>query len=391
MPTRLRGRRNSLERRCQILHPLIFEIQGRMTRMNRILSVTALLCIAAVSASLQRARAGEPIVPGTGEFLKDCCDDFEDPKWSYKYNLPKSSHEQDEQQRGPGGMSNNGLWHEGGKRGTPDVVRRVSTPPGGIEGSTGAILIATKNSGIPGTYSNQQMQDDLLMMFNKRLGRSIPMSWQPSATVRVYLPEWDKWENRNGPSFGMRGDCMGKNPDGSQEAYWPGIFILRNNHKNKEGEIVKAAKLTVRGDRLGRDVRSLDIDEPGWWTLGMSFSEDGQIHYYAHKGVADLTADDHLMSSYPYGERCTTFNNFFFNVANMDNGHTWSTPWVIDDPKIYVIPPAGQQVAQLYRVKKQPQKQQKQQVTKNRSQQQAASGQRSASRQSSASPRQMSQ
>ena len=268
--------------------------------MNRFLPATALLFLAAASASfVERARAGQPIVPGTGEFLKDCCDDFEDPKWSYKTNLPKSSHEQDDKQRSPGGVSNNGLWHEGGKRGTPDVVKRVSTPPGGIEGSIGALMFATKNSGVPGTYSNQQMQDDLLMMFNKRLGRSIPMAWQPSCTVRVYLPEWDKWENRNGPSFGMRGDCMGREPDGTMEAYWPGMFILRNNHKNKEGEMVKAAKLTIRGDKLGRDVRSLDIDEPGWWTLGMSFSEDGQIHYYAHKGVADLTADDHLMSSYP--------------------------------------------------------------------------------------------
>jgi hypothetical protein len=352
--------------------------------MNRFSSAFALLFLGAASASfVQRAQAGLPIVPGTGEFLKDCCDDFEDPKWSYKYNMPKSSHEQDDQQRGPGSVSNNGLWHEGGKRGTPDVVKRVSTPPGGIEGSVGALLIATKNSGVPGTYSNQQMQDDLLMMFNKRLGRSIPMVWRPSATVRVYLPEWEQWEKRNGPSFGMRGDCMGREPDGKMEAYWPGMFILRNNHKNKEGEMVQAAKLTIRGDGLGRDVRSVDIDEPGWWTLGMSFSEDGQVHYYAHKGVADLTADDHLMSSYPYGERCTSFNNFFFNVANIDNGHTWSTPWVIDDPKIYVIPPLGQQVAQLYRVKKQPQKQQKQQVTNNRTQPHGADGQRSASRRSS--------
>ena len=353
--------------------------------MKRLLPATALMCMAAVASFSHRARAGEPIVPGTGEFLKDCCDDFEDPKWSYRYNHPKSSHEQDENQRGPGGVSNNGLWHEGGKRGTPDVVRRVATPPGGIDGSTGALLIATKNSGIPGSYSNQQQQDDLLMMFNKRLGRSIPMAWQPSCTVRVFLPPWEDWENRIGPSFGMRGDCMGRNPDGSEEAFWPGMFILRNKHKDKEGNIVEAAKITVRGDRLGRDVRSLDITEPGWWTFGMSFSEDGQIHYYAHKGVADLTADDHLMSSYPYGERCTSFNNFFFNVANMDNGHTWSTPWVIDDPKVYVISPLGQQVAQLYRIKKQPQRQQpKQQFTKNRSQQQqqqGPNGQRSASRQ----------
>ena len=42
-----------------------------------------------------------------------------------------------------------------------------------------------------------------------------------------------------------------------------------------------------------------------------------------------------------------TFNNFFFNVANWDNGRTWSTQWVIDDPKVFVIPPEGQTVAQL--------------------------------------------
>jgi hypothetical protein len=354
--------------------------------MKRLPFGTALLLLAASSLSyVQRIRAGEPVVPGTGEFLADCCDNFEDPKWSYRYNHPKSSHEQDENQRGPGGISSNGLWHEGGKRGTPDVVRRIATPPGGIEGSTGALLMATKNSGIPGTYSNSQQQDDLLMMFNRRLGRSIPMAWQPNCTVRVYLPPWEDWEKRNGPSFGMRGDCMGRNPDGSQEEYWPGMFLLLNSKKNKDGEKINAAKLTIRGDRLGRDVRSLDIEEPGWWTFGMSFSEDGQVHYFAHKGVEDLTREDHLMSSFPYGERCITFNNFFFNVANWDTGHTWSTPWVIDDPKVYVIPPLGQQVALLYKVKKQPPKQQ---VTKNRSKQpQGSNAPRSASRPTSSASR----
>lgn len=330
--------------------------------MKRTSLATALLySVALVSTFVRPSHAGTPFVPGTGEFLKDCSDDFEDANWSYKYNLPKSSHEQDKMQRSPGGMSNNGLWHEGGKRGTPDVVKRVATPPGGIEGSVGALFMATKNSGVPGSYSNEQMQDDLLMMCNRRLGRAIPMNWQPSCTVRVYVPEWDKWEQRNGASFGMRADCNGRNPDGSEEEYWPGMFLLYQKKKTKDGEMQIGAKLTVRGDRLGHDVRSLDIKEPGWLTLGMSFTADGQIHYYAHQGVADLTADDFLMSSYPYGMKCLNFNNFFFNVANWDNGHTWSTPWVIDDPKIYVIPPDGQVVAQLYRIKKSPQKSQPQQ------------------------------
>jgi hypothetical protein len=328
--------------------------------MKSSLRAAALLFSAAMfTSTVHRATGAEPIVPGTGEFLADCCDNFEDSKWGYKYNHPKSSHEQDDKQRGPGGMSSNGLWHEGGKRGTPDVVRRVETPAGGIEGSTGALMFATKNSGIPGTTSNHQQQDDLLMMFNRRLGRSIPIAWQPNCTVRVYLPAWEDWENRTGPSFGMRADCIGRNPDGSTEEYWPGMFLLFQSSTTR-GIKQDSAKISVRGDRLGHDIRKVDIAEPGWWTLGMSFTSNGQVHYYASQGVDDLTSEDHIMSSFPYSMTCITMNNFFFNVANWDNGRTWSTPWVIDDPKVFVIPPPGQQVANLYRNKKKPQQKQPQ-------------------------------
>ena len=263
-------------------------------------------------------RAGTPFVPGTGEFLDDCSDDFEDPSWTYTLRLPKSSSEQDENSRPPGGFSNNHLWAEGALRGTPDVVKRVPTPPGGIEGSTGALLFATKYSGIPGRPSGKQQQDDLLMKFDRRLGRSIPVSWQPSCTVRVYLPPFDQWEHRNGPSFGMRCDCRGRKPNGKMEPYWPGMFWL---FRKANGKSVPEdyAQLTIRSGTRGNDPQ-LTAKEPGWWTMGMSFTPDGQIHYYASPGVDDLTAEDYLASYFPYGNRCMTFNNFFFNVANWDNG-----------------------------------------------------------------------
>jgi hypothetical protein len=60
--------------------------------------------------------------------------------------------------------------------------------------------------------------------------------------------------------------------------------------------------------------------------------------------------------------KCITFNNFFFNVANWENGRSWSTKWVIDDPKVFVRPPHGVSVASLYKIKKKP-------ATANRSQQ----------------------
>ena len=213
-------------------------------RLHIAACVVAFTAAVACTAQL-RSTAGTPFVPGTGEFLADCCDDFESPNWGYRYNHPKSSHEQDEKQRSPGGLSSNGLWHEGGKRGTPDLVKRVDTPPGGIEGSTGALLFATKNSGIPGRVSNSQQQDDLLMMFDRQLGRSIPIAWQPSCTVRVYLPPFDEWENRTGPQFGMRADCRGRNPDGTVEEYWPGMFFLFRSETNRNIE-KDFAKLTIR-------------------------------------------------------------------------------------------------------------------------------------------------
>jgi hypothetical protein len=296
------------------------------------------------------AIAGTPFVPGTGEFLADCSDNFEDPTWTYTLKLPKSSSEQDENSRPPGGFSNNRLWHEGSLRGTPDVVKRVPTPPGGIEGSTGALLFATKYSGIPGRPSGKQQQDDLLMKFDRKLGRSISMNWQPSCTVRVYLPPFEEWENRSGPSFGMRADCRGRKPDGSMEPYWPGMFWL---FRSANGKSIKEdfVQLTIRSGPRGNDVRSHKVYEPGWWTMGMSFTPDGQIHYYASPGVDELTSEDYLASHFPYGDRCVSFNNFFFNVANFDNGRSLSTRWIIDDPQIFVVPPQGYTVAQLYKTK----------------------------------------
>jgi hypothetical protein len=289
----------------------------------------------------------QPFVPGTGDFLPQCSDDFEDERWSYNPKLPKSSFEQDDNQRAPGGVSNNGLWHEGAKRGTPDVVKRVETPDGGIYGSTGALFLQTKNSGIPGRISNQQQQDDLLMKFDRQLKRSIPVNWQPSCTVRVYLPPFEEWENRTGASFGMRADCRGKIPNGKTAAYWPGMFMLFRSETS--GKIERDyVQISIRSDERGQDIPVVDIDEPGWWTMGLSFTPDGQIHYYASEGVDDLTSDDYLGSSFPYNYKCLCMDNFFFNVANQDNGRTWSTPWVIDDPKIFVIPPQGLELADLY-------------------------------------------
>ena len=298
--------------------------------------------MAALLTLLPRPLAAQVVVPGTGQKVAQVGDDFEDPKWSYIFNLPKSSEENDKQQRLPGGLSRNGRWFEGAKRGQPDVIERVATPEGGLPESQGSLLLRSQQTGVPGQYSGHFQQDDLILDAS-RMGGGISVARSPSCVVRVYLPPWDQWERRFGPSFGIRAGCQayqtkqtGRLFRGSRtslEPYWPGFFVqfVPGDGKDKKDY----AYLTLRAGPQGQDLTGPKITEPGWWTFGMSFSLNGEVHYFCHAGVADLTAADHVMSQSPYGLRCEKFDTLFFNVVSGDNGD-WSTPWIIDDPTLYV-------------------------------------------------------
>jgi hypothetical protein len=285
-------------------------------------------------------------VPGTGQPVTAVGDDFEDPEWSYVFNLPKSSDENDENKRLPGGQSRNGRWFEGAKRGQPDVIKRVPTPEGGLAGSEGALLLVSRQTGVPGRYSHKMQQDDFIVNVSGRLRGSIPVSRSPSIVVRVYLPPWEEWEKRTGPSFGFRAACLthakktkksggflgGSRTTTELETYWPGMFIQFN--KGDGDKRPDSAVIVVRGGRTGHDFMGPKIEETGWWTLGMSFTPDGSVHYFARPGVDDLTASDHVSSQFPYSYRCEHLNAFFFNVCSGDNGN-WSTPWIIDDAALF--------------------------------------------------------
>ena len=286
------------------------------------------------------------LLPGTGSLVKGVGDDFEDENWKWNYNHPKSSEEQDKRMRGPMGRSVNGRWFEGPKRGTPDVVKRIELPAPGLEGSTHGMLIASLHAGIPGRTTYQMQQDDLIYNMQKVTGRGISTADSPSVVTRVYMPPFEQWEKRNGPTFGFRAGCYTHaiitgedHPDKGRfglEEYWPGMFVCFEpaNAKRKTED---SAYLRIRGGRNGGEIRGPKISQNGWWTLGLSFSPDGMVHYFASPGVDELTMDDHITSQYPYGYRTEMVKTFFFNVCTQDDGRTWSTPWVIDDPKVYFV------------------------------------------------------
>lgn len=290
------------------------------------------------------------VVPGSGKKLTNAGDDFEDLSVVFTLNLPKASSNIDKVDRQPAGFSSNNKWFESTYRGTPDVVKWVETPAGGIPGSKGSMLLQTLNSGIPGRISNEFQQDDLIANFATTVGY-LPVSRTPSIVCRVYLPPFEQWERRTGSHFGFRADCqtiINKSSASGRlfrsvstsrkvENYWPGMFIQFNSKADRPQIEKESASILVRSGSRGEDLAGPTITEPGWWTLGMSFTPDGKVHYYAHAGVEPLTAKDHLSSQFPYSYQAMQVNTFFFNIVNMDNARTWSTPFIIDDCEVYAV------------------------------------------------------
>ncbi len=289
------------------------------------------------------------IVPGTGRRVPHVGDDFEDVRWSFRTAGRKSSQENDGRVRFPKGRSRNGRWDEGTKRGHPDKIERVETPAGGLPGSKGALLLQSMHTGIPGKKTNRQQQDDLMA---RTFQTSVSNS--PNYLVRVYLPPFEEWEKRSGSTFGFRVGARATTQDqvvshrygkrirrsfepvmlDQVEAYWPGMFIQFLSKEDSERE-TDAAMLVCRAARTGKEFPGIALT-PGWWTLGLSFTPDGAVHYFAAEGVGRLTANDRISSSYPYNFHADTVTTMFFNICSPDDGKTWSTAWIIDDPEMYV-------------------------------------------------------
>jgi hypothetical protein len=301
--------------------------------------VTVVLAFWRAGQAGQAAR-GQALVPGSGELIEYVGDDFEDPNWSYNFRNPKNSSELDGQKRLPDGSSKNGRLFEGPMRGHPDVLERIETPEGGLPDSQGALSMRSLFTGTPNRPSRKKQQDDLIVNVRARLGRLIPVGHEPNFVVRVFLPPFDEWEDRTGGHFGLRAGLHGNRSqgDGESEEYWPGMFVhfkSQTDRRNKQD----SAYLRIRAGKGGQDFSGPAIEETGWWTFGMSCTPDGQVHYYASPGVDELNPEDHIASQFPYGFRARNFETFFFNVMSDDDGRHWSTTFVIDDPRLYVVKP----------------------------------------------------
>ena len=287
------------------------------------------------------------VVPGTGTRIDYVGDDFEQSDWEFVHNMPKGSFENNERRNGPSGYSKNGRFIEGPERGQPDHMQIIPTPAGGLPHSRNALWVSTLHSGIPGQSTRTVEQDDLIVSCPNRIGTSFRPSESPNCLARIYFPDADRWEKRNGPHFGFRIGCSttaeqereGLFAFGTEmgpEPYWPGIWVHFRHTRDRTGE-AGTAFMTIRSDSRGRDIRIGEMEQFGWWTFGISVTPDGRVHYYASPGVDPLTPADHLTSQLPYGFRAERVTSFFFNFCNLNDGRSWSTPIVLDDPEMYLV------------------------------------------------------
>ncbi len=320
-------------------------------KLNRWLTLVRLTILLGLTLLIGNEINAQALVPGTGTQVPEVGDDFEDPTWEYQLSLPKvfNNGETTVANNLPGGAASNGRWYEGSKRGQPDTMRRVVTPAGGLSGSTTALALRSLQTG-SNRPTFQQQQDDLIASVSNRVGK-IPVSQSPSVVTRVWFPPIDQWERRDGCHFAFRvaietesgpiqsASYRGRNVTSMGES-WPGFFV-NLDYKQPAGATTAAtaprAYLWMKADQRGQQISGPEIKQTGWWTFGISLSPDGQVHYFAKPGIADLTAADHVASSYPHGQSTVQLRNFFFNVCNGDDGRTWSSEFVIDDPSLYVI------------------------------------------------------
>lgn len=306
-------------------------------------SQTLSLSMITVFLFLTPSLKAQVVIPGSGLRVRGFGDNFEAKDWEFTHNFPKSSYNLDKKTREPLGYSSNGLWFESAKRGQPDVVKIIAPPKGGILGSKGALLMRSLSTGIPGRRGRTSNQDDFLFDGD---AAPIPISKSPSVVVRVYFPPFKYWENSTDTSFGFRAALQATATKKKRrlfrlrrvkkkELFYPGMFIQFNSETDAD-QIVDSAFFIIRGDNQGQDVVGPEITQTGWWTLGMSFTPDGKTHYFASPGVDDLTMADHIYSAQYRGLRFENFQTFFFDIVSKDNGRSWSTPWIVDDPWVHV-------------------------------------------------------
>lgn len=265
-----------------------------------------------------------PIVPGTGSLVHRV--DFEAPS-SFNYGA---------------GWAGSGFGLTGTQRGAPEEIWQDAPPPGGLEGSTRALFFRRlerdsawyeEHPGAVGhpVYGQPDAvnQDDFYVY-----ARNFTAQDRFSITVRVYV----NLGRTTRATFGLRTTAVVENTNvepSEMRNVWPAVWLF----KADGGDGVFSDLRAFIRSPYGNYSEYIDLpDIAGWWTLGMSFDESGDIHYFARPGAEALRGSDYLASASRYGSgrhfRRNIDASVMISTSNYDESEEGSVQ-IMDDIMIH--------------------------------------------------------
>lgn len=271
------------------------------------------LCFVSLSfCAAALAFGGVPVIPGSGALAYAY--DFEEPD-EFDYGT---------------GWAGEGFGLTGTQRGAPEEIWQAAAPSGGVEGSTKALFFR-RHERTPEWYAlhpgavghrtygqpDQENQDDFFAS-----PRIFTAAERFSITVRVYV----NLERSAQATFALRTTAVIQNTDtGTTSNHWPALWI----YKVDGGDGVYSDLRAFIRTPYGAHSEYYDLpDIAGWWTLGMSFDETGDIHYFARPDSAPLSRGDYLTSASRYGTHQRFLRNLdatvFISTTNFDESEEGS-------------------------------------------------------------------
>jgi hypothetical protein len=185
--------------------------------------------------------------------------------------------------------------------------------------------------------------EDMTSTYSDQIGRLLTASEKPSVITWVWLPpfaEWPTGVNASGLRewLGFRVTAYDADLPMNNGLFFPGLYISTDDNG--------PCLITRVGDGYAPDETVARISTSGWWTLGLSWNEQGRTEYYAAPGRVSLTSADlvHVTPTFsdPAANRSIDqlVGNFWALRMTYPPIGQLSPNWLVDFFRVYVgVPP----------------------------------------------------
>ena len=185
--------------------------------------------------------------------------------------------------------------------------------------------------------------EDMITTYSDQIDRPLTASEKPSVVTWVWLPPFAEWPTGVNPSgfrewLGFRVTGYDVDLPTNSGLFFPGLYVATDDN----GPCLIARV----GDGYAPDVTVARIATTGWWTLGISWNDQGRTEYYAAPGRVALTTANliHVTPTFsnPAANRSLDqlVGNFWALRMTYPPTGQLSPNWLVDFFRVYVgVPP----------------------------------------------------